>query len=311
MPKLLSILTLALLTLLPNATAGTEEYVLLADPFILLYENTYYAYGTHSERGIEVYTSTDLKNWKSHNRLALDRNDSWGTRYFWAPEVHLIENKFYMYYSADEHICVAVSDTPLGPFTACTNGPIIKDEKTVDPSLFIDSNGEAYLFFVRLDHSPGIWMAEMTENRLNIKRETLRQCLSVTDDWEKVWPNVLNGPFVFCHNNCYYMLYYANSHDSQNCGIGYATASNIWGPWIKSSINPILQKPDILVGTGHCSLFTDKAGETRIAFHSHYDQANINPRKMHIGRLRFRKILWEESLTIDKSYLTPTQNNNP
>ena len=36
------------------------ETVPLADPFILLHNGVYYAYGTHSDQGIEVYTSDDL-----------------------------------------------------------------------------------------------------------------------------------------------------------------------------------------------------------------------------------------------------------
>ena len=49
----------------------------LADPFIMLYEGTYYAYGTHSEDGIEVYISDDLKTWR-YQGLALNRKDSYG-----------------------------------------------------------------------------------------------------------------------------------------------------------------------------------------------------------------------------------------
>ena len=44
-----------------NTTA--EKRVQLADPFILLHEGTYYAYGTHNPHGIEYYISNDLKNW--------------------------------------------------------------------------------------------------------------------------------------------------------------------------------------------------------------------------------------------------------
>ena len=45
-----------------------HEKVTLADPFIMLYHNTYYAYGTNSDEGIEVYTSMicvngNLKDW--------------------------------------------------------------------------------------------------------------------------------------------------------------------------------------------------------------------------------------------------------
>ena len=38
----------------------------LGDPFIMLHDNVYYAYGTNSDDGIEVYTSDNLKEWKKH-----------------------------------------------------------------------------------------------------------------------------------------------------------------------------------------------------------------------------------------------------
>ena len=34
-----------------------DERVTLADPFIMLYQGTYYAYGTNADDGIEVYVS--------------------------------------------------------------------------------------------------------------------------------------------------------------------------------------------------------------------------------------------------------------
>ena len=46
-----------------------------------------------------------------------------------------------MYYSADEHICVAVGDSPTGPFVQDKKEPMIADEKCIDNSLFIDDNG--------------------------------------------------------------------------------------------------------------------------------------------------------------------------
>ena len=58
----------------------------LGDPFIMLYDNVYYAYGTNAENGIEVYTSDDLLTWKKEPVLALDKKDSWADRWFWAPE---------------------------------------------------------------------------------------------------------------------------------------------------------------------------------------------------------------------------------
>ena len=59
-----------------------EIPVPLGDPFILLHNGTYYAYGTHSDEGIEVYISDNLKTWK-YKGLALNKKDSWADRWFW------------------------------------------------------------------------------------------------------------------------------------------------------------------------------------------------------------------------------------
>ena len=42
----------------------------IADPYILLYDGTYYAYGTSIGNGFEVYYSDDLEYWKRSSSLA-------------------------------------------------------------------------------------------------------------------------------------------------------------------------------------------------------------------------------------------------
>ncbi len=97
-----------------------QSPVPLGDPFILLYEGKYYAYGTHASDGIAVFVSDDLKTWnvpkEAKNGLALNKDDVYGDHWFWAPEVYFVNGLFYMYFSANEHICVATSKSPLGPF---------------------------------------------------------------------------------------------------------------------------------------------------------------------------------------------------
>ena len=101
----------------------------LGDPFIMLWEGKYYAYGTYSNDGIAVYVSDDLLTWEGTTSLALHKDEVWADRWFWAPEVYAVNGKFYMYYSADEHICVATSDSPLGPFRQEIQKPMIESEK--------------------------------------------------------------------------------------------------------------------------------------------------------------------------------------
>lgn len=266
-----------------------EKRIPFGDPFIMLYENVYYAYGTNAKDGIEVYSSNDLKHWKKAESLALHQKDSWGGRWFWAPEVYYIKekNKFLMYYTADEHICAAVSDSPFGPFIQDEKRPMIEDEKCIDNTLFIDDDGKPYLYFDRFNDGLNIWVAELESDLQSIKPSTLTKCIHVSQPWEEVHPRVNEGVFVIKHKGVYYMTYSGNSYESPFYGIGYATASSPMGSWTKYSGNPILQKPDSLVGVGHSAMFKDKEGQMKIVYHAHKNKEEIHPRYMCISTVHF------------------------
>lgn len=291
-----------------NEPKRTPVKVPLADPFILLWDNTYYAYGTLSEDGIAVFVSDDLINWsvpkETPNGLALHKNDVWGDRWFWAPEVYHVNGIFYMYYSANEQICVATSNHPLGPFKQTVMKPMIENEKSIDNSLVFD-NGKPYMLFNRFNDGNVIWIAELEDNLMEIKPGTMVQCIRVSQPWEEVWPRVNEAGFIIKHNNLFYMTYSANSFESQFYGIGFATSSTITGPWTKYAGNPILQKPGTLVGVGHSALFTDKEGQLRIVFHAHNSKQNIHPRHMYISTVSFENSGGKEIMVIDHNFLTP------
>lgn len=288
----------------------------MADPFILLHEGTYYAYGTGAADGIEVMISDDLKSWRRaaspKDRLALHKDDSYGNKWFWAPEVYYIKEKekFFMYYSANEHICVATSDSPLGPFVQDEKKPMLEGEKSIDNSLFIDDDGTPYLFFDRFNDGLNIWVAELEEDLMTIKKETLHPCIHVSQEWEKVWPRVNEGAFVIKHEGTYYLTYSANSYESQFYGIGCATATDIMGEWTKYPHNPLLQKPGNLVGVGHSSMFKDKAGDWKIVFHAHQNDSAIHPRNMFITSVGFKKRDGADELYIDPDYEIPVLSSS-
>jgi len=291
-------------------TTSLKKAVTLGDPFIMLHDTTYYAYGTNAKDGIEVYTSGDLITWKRAPELALKKENSWADHWFWAPEVYYIQekNKFFMYYSADEHICVATSDSPLGPFVQDKKQPMIADEKCIDNSLFIDDDGKPYLYFDRFNDGLNIWVAELEDDLQTIRTSTLTACIHVSQPWEEVWPRVNEGPFVMKHKGTYYMTYSANSYESPFYGIGYATADSPMGPWTKYENNPIFQKPDTLVGVGHGAMFKDKEGKLWTTFHAHNNREKIHPRLMYISEVKFTE---EEVpvMQITKDILRPVVSN--
>ena len=157
----------------------------MADPFILLHDGTYYAYGTKAEHGIAVFESDDLQTWRQASGraaegLALHKDDVYGDRWFWAPEVYCINGAFYMFFSAQSHVCVAVSDSPLGPFVQKEKKPMIEGEKCIDNTLFIDDDGRKYMYFDRFNDGLNIWMCELENDLLRIKPGTMQKPIRQT-----------------------------------------------------------------------------------------------------------------------------------
>lgn len=300
--KLTLILLYILSSVMLGSCTGKETYdhdiIPLADPYILLEDETYYAYGTHAADGIAYFTSKNLKDWE-YGGLALSKENTSEERWFWAPEVYNKNGKYYMYYSANEHLYVATSDSPCGPFVqhgSYLMESIIGDEKCIDSSIFFDEDGKAYCFFVRFTDGNCIWMCEMNEDLVSPVPNTLHLCINVTEPWESKLGRVTEGPFIVKHKDIYYLTYSANDFHSQDYAVGYATSSDIMGEWTKAKENPIVHKVNGLVGTGHHSFFTDKRGKMRIVYHAHNNLEEVAPRNMYIGTMKWEdgKLMFKE-----------------
>lgn len=286
----LAMLVVALTGFCLRAVAQTDKsQVTLADPYILLEGDTYYAYGTYDADGIRCYTSTDLKYWR-YRGLALNKANTTETRWFWAPEVYHVGDKYIMYYSANEHLYAATAYSPMGPFRQVGSyqmGSLLGDEKCIDSSVFFDTDGKAYLFFVRFTDGNCIWQVQLSDDYITPVEGTLRRCISATDAWELKLGKVTEGPNVYKQGPRYFLTYSGNDYRSQDYAVGYALTTNIArGNWTKSNYNPFLRRWNGLYGTGHHSLFTDKDGQLRIVFHAHDSQENVNPRRMYIGTVK-------------------------
>ena len=306
MKKAISILFAVILAGASLSAQNTRSSnIPLADPFIYCEDGIYYLYGTGASDGIAVCTSTDIMQWQwpegKQMYLALSKDDSYGEKWFWAPEVYHIGDLYYMYYSAEEHFCVATATSPLGPFVQQEKAPM-REKKGIDNSLFIDDDGTPYLLFVNFDNGNEIWIAELEKDLLHLKAGTEQFLLKMSQDWEKVWPSVNEGPFIVKHRGTYYLTYSANSYESPMYGVGYATAASVRGPWTKYKGNPVLQLAGGFDGTGHHALFTDNQGQRRIVFNSHNRPGRIQPRVIHIGSYGFAP---DGTLEVDGVFINP------
>jgi hypothetical protein len=264
----------------------------VADPDVLKVGDTYYAYGTGGH-GIRAYVSKDLVHWSkpvgATDGYALAAADSWGARWFWAPEVIPHGGGFRMHYSADEHLAVADAKSPLGPFKQAVKAPMHPDIQEIDSHPFTDDDGKQYLYFVRWDHGGNhVMVAELNADGTNIRQETLKECIFADQPWEHTKVN--EGPWVLKHNGVYYLMYSGNGFTDWDYGVGYATAPSPTGPWTKYAYNPVLASNAYIHGAGHHAVTKSPDGkEMFIAYHSHRNTHAVHPRKLAVDRLRFIK----------------------
>ena len=264
-----------------------------ADPDVLYDHGTYYLYPTTAGKnigGIKVYTSTDLVNWTDKGLAMTAGDENWGNQGFWAPDLIEREGKYYMYYTADEHLVVSIADSPLGPFTQTEVGPLHEDTKEIDAHAFKDEDGQYYLYFVRFTGGNVIWGAKLNDDMVSIDEETVTEILAPSQAWEKDIADVNEGPYMLKKDGIYYMTYSGSHFESPMYGAGYATSENPLGPFEKYEQNPIMQSNSLAHGTGHHAVAPSPDGkEMFMVYHRHESIWNTDPREFAIDRLRFTK----------------------
>ncbi|MFT3702887.1 MAG: family 43 glycosylhydrolase [Agriterribacter sp.] len=282
-----------------HAQSPQDSVLYFADPTIFHYKQKFYLYGTdgfRSDFGFHVAISSDLKHWERNagNKRALTKDESFGTKGFWAPQVFVYRNKIYMAYTANENIAIAESASPVGPFTQKQLKQLDAPVKQIDPFVFKDDDGKFYLYHVRLQDGNRIFGAVLKDNFSAIDSSTLRECISAVvnpQPWENTqsvkW-TVTEGPTVIKRGRKYYIFYSANDFRNPDYAVGYATADRPLGPWIKSLQNPIISKQNTMHnGSGHGDLVTGADGNLYYVFHTHFSNEKVAPRKTAIVKIEF------------------------
>lgn len=264
-----------------------------ADPVVLHHGGKYYAYTTYTPdfprmpRGIRLYTSANLVDWKDEG-FVLKNEDSWGDSRFWAPDIVEKDGTFYLYYAADERMCVATAETPMGPFKQKKEQAMEPPSIKIDGHVFEDDNGQRYFYYVTFGDGNEIWGGKLNEDMVSVDATTLKQMVKPDQPWERHQGAVTEGPEILKHKGTYYLTYSGSHFESPEYAVGYATSDNPLGPWKKHAFNPVMKSTSYGHGTAHhCFTQSPDGKETFIVYHRHHTLSETEPRALSIDRVRF------------------------
>ena len=228
-----------------------------ADPDVLLSNGTYYLYCTGDNISYHVYTSQDLVTWTKKGRVFKP-----GEKGVWAPDLYVDpqDGLFYLYYTVNKRIGVAVAKSPEGPFA--DRASLV--DNAIDAHLFRDDDGRLYLYYVQF---PGFRITVQRMRTPLEKEGDPVELLRPTEPWETKSGHVTEGPFLLKRQDTYYLMYSGTGADSPDYGVGYATSKAPTGPFTKHPQNPIISRGGGVFGPGHGCVVEDAKGAPWHVYH--------------------------------------------
>lgn len=246
-----------------------------ADPTARVFNGRVYVYPSHDivakpgqgrqnwfcMADYHVFSSDNLTEWKDHGVIVSQNKVEWAdsTSYsMWAPDCIERNGKYYFYFPSNANstvdgrgfrIGVAIADKPEGPFIP--QAKPIEGVKGIDPNVFIDDDGQAYLYWSQ----GNIFGAKLKDNMLELASEV---------HILKEFPNtgLKEGPFVFKKNGKYYMTY---PHvDKRIERLEYAIGDSPLGPFKFAGV--IMDESPMNCWTNHHS-FIELKGQWYLFYH--------------------------------------------
>lgn len=247
----------------------TNKYT--ADPAAMVYKDKVYLYTGHDVAPKEknfyemhewlVFSSEDMVTWTEHPVPLRVTDFEWAKADAWASQVIERNGKFYWYVAVEHRtisgkaIGVAVSDNPLGPFKDALGSAIITNDMTketpiswddIDPSVIIDDDGQAYLFW----GNTVCYYAKLKENMTELDGPI--QTISL--------PKFTEAPWIHKHKGWYYLSYATDFPEKT----AYAMSKKITGPWeYKGILNEVAGNSN----TNHQSII-DFKGKSYFIYHN-------------------------------------------
>ncbi|GKU24979.1 glycoside hydrolase family 43 protein [Clostridium folliculivorans] len=291
-----------------------------ADPYVYKHTDGYY-YFTAS---VPTYDYIELRRAKTIDGLALaETTKIWQRResgvmseHIWAPELHYLDEKWYVYFAAGEKEDV----WKIRPFVLeCTGDDPMKDswiergmmqKAEVDPYSFTDfsldatvfeNNSRKYIVWAqKVGGEGGISNLYIAEMESPIKLKTVQVLLTTPDyDWERVDYWVNEGPAVIKRNGKIFITFSASSTGAAYCmGLLEASdASDLLDPqsWSKTRYPVFSTCPEKnIFGPGHNSFTVSENGEDLVIYHARpYEKIVGNPLYDYNRHTMVMKLKWD------------------
>ncbi|MBP1840083.1 family 43 glycosylhydrolase [Formosa algae] len=224
------------------------------------------ARGYSTMDGYHVFSTDDMITWKDHGEILHSRDVEWGTEkggLMWAPDCVYKNGTYYFYFPHKNkenvwEIGIATSKNPASGFKV--QGFVKGGNAFCDPNVFIDDDGQAYLFAVRDAKCYG---AKLKDNMMEVETEMVHQ-IGVDEHRE--------GPFVVKREGKYYMIY--PNHQKPFNEMSYSMSDNPLGPWEPKGL--LMEQNDVI--TMHGSIVEFK-GQWYIFYHNGELSGSIGPQR--------------------------------
>ncbi len=210
-----------------------------------------------------VFSSENLTDWTDHGVIVSQNKVKWvdSTSYsMWAPDCIDRNGKYYFYFPANKNVAdangrkgfgigVAIAEKPEGPYVPLPEP--IKGVNGIDPNVFIDKDGQAYLYWAQ----GNISVAKLKDNMTELASEPL----VIANLPQK---GLKEGPFLFERNGIYYLTFPHVENKIER--LEYAMGDNPMGPFKMAGV--VMDESPMNCWTNHQS-FVQYKGQWYLFYH--------------------------------------------
>ncbi|EIW13054.1 glycoside hydrolase family 43 [Lactiplantibacillus pentosus KCA1] len=196
-----------------------------------------YLYGSRDNAGdtefcstqYQTFSSKDLVHWDDEGVIFDSTEEQYGINNgltLGAPDCVYYEGNYYLYYCMyGNHMGVAVSNSPAGPFKNL--GHVVPaDGQSIDPAVLVDDDGSCYYFWGQFSLQGG----KLDKDMKTVIPETITS--NILTEHEQGFHE---GASIRKINGIYYLTYTDISRGRASC-LAYATAKSPLGPYQKRGI---------------------------------------------------------------------------